>query len=113
MSKLIYICSPYRAENDVIMQRNIDYARELTRSVLLQGGVPVTPHLYMTQCLDESVEGERKIGLEAGTEILRRCDVVVVGVKYGISEGMAAEIQCAKGNGILIEYTGAGREETA
>ena len=49
--KLIYICSPYRAENETILQRNIDYARELTRNALLQGGVPVATHLYMTQCL--------------------------------------------------------------
>lgn len=56
--KLIYICSPYRAENDAILQRNIDYAKELTRSALLQGGVPVTPHLYMTQCLDENIKEE-------------------------------------------------------
>ena len=102
--KLIYICSPYRAENDAILQRNIDYAKELTRSALLQGGVPVATHLYMTQCLDESIEGEREIGLAAGTEILRRCDLVIVGMKYGISEGMAAEIQCAKDEGILLEY---------
>ena len=104
--KLIYICSPYRAENDATLQRNIDYARELTRNALLQGDVPVATHLYMTQCLDESIEGERKIGLAAGTEILRRCDAVVVGMKYGISEGMAAEIRCAEENGIFIEYTG-------
>lgn len=44
--------------------------------------------------------------MAAGTEILRRCDLVIVGMKYGISEGMAAEIQCAKDRGILIEYAG-------
>ena len=60
----------------------------------------------MTQCLDESIEGERKIGLAAGTEILRRCDLVIVGMKYGISEGMAAEIRCAEDEGILIKYIG-------
>ena len=104
--KLIYICSPYRAENETILQRNIDYARELTRNALLQGGVPVATHLYMTQCLDESIKGERRIGLAAGTEILRRCDLVIVGMKYGISEGMAAEIRRAEENGIFIEYAG-------
>ena len=88
------------------MQRNIKYAKTLTRAALLRGECPVTAHLYMTQCLDESIEGERKIGLAAGTEILRRCDLVIVGMKYGISEGMAAEIQCAKDRGILIEYAG-------
>ena len=59
----------------------------------------------MTQCLDESIEEEREIGLTAGTDILRRCDGIIVGMKYGISKGMAAEVQCAKDRGILIEYT--------
>lgn len=104
--KLVYICSPYRATDAETLQRNIKYAKTLTRAALLRGECPVTAHLYMTQCLDESIEGERKIGLAAGTEILGRCDLVIVGMKYGISEGMAAEIQCAKDRGILIEYAG-------
>ena len=94
--KLIYICSPYRAENETILQRNIDYARELTRNALLQGGVPVATHLYMTQCLEESIEEERNIGLAAGREILRRCDAVFVGAKYGISSGMKADLRTKK-----------------
>lgn len=102
--KLVYICSPYRATDAETLQRNIEYAKTLTRAALLRGECPVATHLYMTQCLDESIGEERKIGLAAGTEILRRCDLVIVGMKYGISEGMAAEIQCAKNNGILIEY---------
>lgn len=104
--KLIYICSPYRVTDAETLRRNVEYAKGLTRTILLRGDCPVTPHLYMTQCLDESIEEERKIGLAAGTEILRRCDAVVVGMKYGISEGMAAEIRCAEENGIFIEYTG-------
>ena len=102
--KLVYICSPYRATDAETLQRNIKYAKTLTRAALLRGECPVTTHLYMTQCLDENIEGERGIGLAAGTEILRRCDLVIVGMKYGISEGMAAEIQCAKNDGILIKY---------
>lgn len=104
MSKLIYICSPYRATNAGELERNVAYAKGLTRVALLRGDCPITPHLYMTQCLNESIEDERNIGLAAGTEILRRCDMVMVGMKYGISEGMAAEIQFAKDKGILIEY---------
>ena len=104
--KLVYICSPYRATDAETLQRNIEYAKTLTRAALLRGECPVTTHIYMTQCVDESIGEERKIGLAAGTEILRRCDLVIVGMKYGISEGMAAEIQCAKDRGILIEYAG-------
>ena len=91
--KLVYICSPYRAEDKETLQRNIDYAKELTKESLLRGECPVAPHLYMTQCLDDNVDQERTIGLEAGIEILRKCDRVIVGMRYGISKGMKAEIK--------------------
>lgn len=110
--KLIYICSPYRADDEAILQRNIEYARELTRGVLLQGNVPVATHLYMTQVLTESIEEERNIGLAAGREILSRCDVVFVGVKYGISSGMKAEIELAKKNNIPIVFNETMQEAT-
>lgn len=110
--KLIYICSPYRADDDAILQRNIEYARELTRGVLQQGSIPVATHLYMTQCLKESIEEERNIGLAAGREILRRCDTVFVGTKHGISSGMKAEIEFAKKNNIPIVFGETIREET-
>ena len=103
--KLVYICSTYRATDAETLERNIEYAKALTRAALLRGEWPVTPHLFMTMCLDENIEEERNTGLAAGAEILRRCDRVIVGMKYGISEGMGAEIQCAKDRGILIEYT--------
>lgn len=102
--KLVYICSPYRATDAEVLKRNIEYAKELTRAALLRGECPVTPHLYMTQCLNEDIEVERHTGMAAGADILRRCDLVIVGMRYGISEGMAAEIQCAKDCGIPVDY---------
>lgn len=101
---LVYICSPYRATDAETLQRNVEYAKALTRTILLRGECPVTPHLYMTQCLDESSEDERSIGLTAGMEVLRRCSRIVVGIQYGVSEGMIAEIQCAQDGGLAIEY---------
>ena len=102
--RVIYICSPYRSTDAVILQRNIDYARELTRTVLMQGDCPVTVHLYMTQCLNEDIEQERNTGLAAGREILRKCDAVFVGTKYGLSQGMKAEIKQARECGIPILF---------
>lgn len=102
--KLVYICSPYRAGDEATLQRNIGYARELTREVLLRGEAAVTPHLYITQCLNDADEAERNCGLAAGLDIVRRCNALVVGYRYGISEGMEKEIQCAKDGGMLIEY---------
>ena len=52
--KAIYICSPYRANHVETALRNLDYAQELTRAVLLNGDTAITPHLYMTQCLDDT-----------------------------------------------------------
>lgn len=77
--KIIYICSPYHAGSEKILKRNIEYAKKLTREILLRGDAAITVHLYMTQCLSEENEKERNIGLTAGMDILRRCDGIIVG----------------------------------
>ena len=38
----------------------------------------------------------------AGLTLLKSCDFVIVGVKYGISEGMSAEIAAADAAGIEV-----------
>lgn len=98
----VYICSPYRAENSIQLDRNIDYAQMLTKQALEAELAPITPHLYMTQCLDDKKPEERAAGLAAGLALLKSCDFVMVGVKYGISEGMSREIQTANKLGIEV-----------
>jgi len=98
--KTAYICSPYRAANSNDLDRNIAYAQELTKKAIDAGFAPITPHLYLTQCLDDWKEDERKAGMAAAEELLLLCDVVFVGDRYGISEGMASEIAAAKIQGI-------------
>lgn len=97
-----YICSPYRARTEAELDRNIDYAQEITRRALLAGVVPITPHLYMTQCLNDRKREERAVGMAAGLEILKSCDFVIAGVKYGVSEGMSREITLADACGIDV-----------
>jgi len=58
--KIIYICSPYHAGSEKILKRNIEYAKELTREILLRGDAAITVHLYMTQCLSEENEKVKK-----------------------------------------------------
>ena len=98
---MIYICSPYRGE----VKRNKDYARELTRKAIDNGFVPVTVHLYLTEALDDNKPEERAKGMEAGETILDNCKFILVGGRYGISEGMASEIKRAieKGKVFLTE----------
>lgn len=98
----VYVCSPYRAGDSAELDRNIEYAQALTRQALKAGLAPITPHLYMTQCLDERKPQERAQGLAAGLALLKGCDFVIVGGKYGISEGMCREIETAKALSIPV-----------
>lgn len=93
--KLAYICSPYRG-NMLARIGNILYARELTKRALRMGLCPITPHLYLTQVLDDRIPGERSQGTAAGLSILSHCGVIVIGTRRGISDGMYAEIAEAK-----------------
>ena len=102
MYRTVYVCSPYRAESKEELKKNIEYAKKLTRKVLLNGDSPITPHLYMTNCLDDETPGERKLGLEAGKRLIEKCDFVLVGTKYGKSKGMLAEIKFAEKRGINV-----------
>lgn len=78
--KRVYICSPFRAKDSAELDRNIDYAQELTRKALEAGLAPITPHLYITQCLNENNPEERAVGLAAGLELLKGCDFVLAGI---------------------------------
>lgn len=72
----VYICSPYRAKDGAELDRNIEYAQALTRQAIKAGLAPITPHLYMTQCLDERKPQERaRAGSRPSVaEKLRFCD---------------------------------------
>lgn len=90
-NRLCYICSPYRGD----VERNVEYAKELTRLALDAGYAPITPHLYLTRVLDESDPRQREIGMAAGLSMLKQCRYILIGSRYGISEGMLREIRAA------------------
>lgn len=92
MNDLLYVCSPYRGDT----KRNKEYARKLTRAAINNGFVPV-----------------------AGMKILENCKYILIGNKYGVSDGMKAEMTLAalKGKVMLYEQDGKiylvdSREET-
>jgi hypothetical protein len=45
---------------------------------------------------------ERRQGMNAGREILKHCETIVIGVRYGISSGMQSEIEAAEGKNTII-----------
>ena len=66
-------------------------ARNYSRTVALEGNLPITPHIYFTQFLDENVAEERALGIKMGIELMKECDrMYVYGEKF--SKGMLEEI---------------------
>lgn len=75
MKKLIFISSPYRGK----VQENVAMAKDLCRYVMGEGHIPVAPHLFFPQFLDD-------------LEMLARCDELwLFGGK--ITDGMRLEME--------------------
>ncbi len=98
--RLCYICSPYRG-NIFKRIRNIRYAKRLTALALRLGYTPITPHLFLTRVLNDNDKRQRDLGLKAGLNLLEPCTAIMIGCKYGISEGMRGEIKKAEGKQII------------
>lgn len=97
-----YICSPYRANDKKQRKQYDEYAKELTKIAIDSGIAPITPHMYLTHVLDDSNKEDRAAGLVAGISLLYKCDVLIFGDKYGVSEGMYGEVQEARAQGIPV-----------
>lgn len=94
---VVYVCSPYAGD----VEANTARARRYCRYVTNQGGIPLAPHLYLPQFLDE--ESERELALFMDIALLSRCVELWV---FGdvISAGMEKEIQYAQRKGKTIRY---------
>lgn len=97
--KWVYIASPYKGD----VEQNVMRAKRYARFVARQCFVPVCPHIYLTQFLDDTDPGERVAGMFLGLQMLKRCNQMFV---FGsvISEGMQKEINFAKNHNIPIRY---------
>ena len=96
---LVYICSPYSGD----IERNSEAARRYSRFAVDVGYIPITPHLLLTQFLDDSNPRERDLGLFFGNVLMSKCAEIWV---FGstISPGMNAEIERAKRKKYTIRY---------
>lgn len=100
MKKLVYICSPLRGDILKNLTNAAGYCREVVDN--WPDVIPIAPHLYFTQFLNDNRPNERLLGMEMGLALLDMCEELWV---YGIdhpSEGMKAELEYAKANGITI-----------
>ena len=89
----IYIISRFRANTEKEQKFNCDVARYVCRQIAAAGGIPVAPHLFYTQFLDDSFEDDRERGIEMGLNDLRRSkEYLLVLVDGKLSSGMKREL---------------------
>ena len=116
-AKTTYVCSKYRAKNEVELQQHIRDAVEACREVHERGNIPIAPHLYWPRFLDDNDPQDRDYGIAAGLEALKRCDEMIVIIRQEgpeeewISQGMQAEIAAAAKMGIEPQFIYIGKEK--
>lgn len=80
----VMIESPFAGD----VEGNTDYARRAMRDSLARGEAPFAPHLTYTQVLDDTIEHERRLGIEAGYAWAKTCDLVAFYIDRGFSAGV-------------------------
>lgn len=91
---LVYICSPLSGD----VERNQEYARRYCRFAVENGAIPLAPHLYFPQIMNDYDPAERNLALHMDIVLLSKCAELWV---FGetISKGMSLEIEKAKQKG--------------
>ena len=98
--KKIYVCSPLSGD----IRNNIENAKSYCEYVVKEcGAIPIAPHIYFTQFLDDDAPEERTFGIMAGLQLLSECDELWY---FGdrVSKGMVTEIIAAKEQKIPVRY---------
>ena len=97
---LVYICSPY---SHGCINTNIENARKYSRFAVDRHCLPITPHIYFTQFMDDTVSEERETAIFMNFVLMSKCAEMWV---FGdvISAGMQAEIKHAKYKHMKIRY---------
>jgi hypothetical protein len=98
----VVVESPYKGNIYI----NRAYARQCLRDCLFRGESPFASHLIYTQSgvLDDSIEEERNLGIEAGLEWGKFAAKTIVYTDLGVSIGMQYGINRAQNEGRMVEY---------
>lgn len=90
--KRIQILSPLRAANGRTEEDHIEFAERLCLLATEAGYAPFAPHVFFTRYLEDAIPDERVAGIECGLSWLLAAEEVWVWERWGISNGMKAEI---------------------
>lgn len=94
----VYVCSQYGTRGN--KETNLEFAKLFCMAVIEEGKIPICPHLFLAEVLNDDVESQRAAGLKIGLELLEECDELRIYSQ--ISEGMKAEILKAEELGIPV-----------
>lgn len=96
---VVYICSPLAGD----MEQNQEKTRTYCRYAVDSGFIPIAPHIYFTQFMNDNSKKERDLALFMDIVLLSKCAELWV---FGstITNGMSIEIEKAKRKGQLIRY---------
>jgi hypothetical protein len=88
------------------IEANIAYAKECVRDSLSRGEAPYASHLFFTQpgLLDDTIPGQRRLGIEAGLTWGEAAEKTVVYDDLGVSPGMRLGIEHARAMGRTVEF---------
>jgi len=97
MKKKVYVCSPCKGDR----KNNIKKTKLYSRYVSSHGFIPLAPHLYFGELINDENPEERKLILKFALEWLFQCDELWC---FGetVSDGMKNEIEAAKRLGMKI-----------
>lgn len=96
---LVFICSPLSGD----VERNLESARRYSRFAVARGAIPIAPHLFFPQFMDDDEKEQRNLALFMGLVLMGKCQEVW---RFGtqISKGMAIELAKAKQRGMPIRH---------
>ncbi len=98
--KKVYICSPYRGN----VYTNTENAKDFCKWAVSEKCVmPIAPHIYFTQFLDDDNEDQRVFGMDMGIQWLNECSEIWV-LGETLSDGMTREIAEAGRLGLPIRF---------
>jgi len=97
--KRVYVCHPFSDGTAA----NTGRVHRISRGLVAEGVLPIAPHLYLPQLVDEATQRER--ALDLCLELLGTCDEVRV---FGdrITAGMERELQYATRHGLPVIFEG-------
>ena len=96
---IIYVCSPYAGN----VEKNVAAAQEYCKYVVSRDGIPIAPHLFFPQFMDDNKPDDRELAAMMSLTLLKKCTEIWV---FGdlITPGMQREIRKARQNMMFIRH---------